>query len=270
MTFFFFRFRMLLKTKAAFVILALIAVTYVSAPIASPVINMPHKAKIEIENINTAKKVINPITNIESNIPHKTKHLQTKKTGVRKGAKFQISGLTGSAPPSTGDWNINSVTVVENEILIVNGSINIDAAGALVLKNSTIYMNLTSDGEHKIDVYGNLTVLNSEITAYNTSNHYVITVHAGAKLLIEDSEISYAGYDRGTYYNETGIWINTNDAVVKSSYFHHNYWGLTLYQAYNVTVVNNTFENITYYGIYLSESIGNHIRNNTVMYKYFK
>jgi len=41
-------------------------------------------------------------------------------------ANIEIGSITGTSPPSSGDWNISDITVVENETLIINGSIFIE------------------------------------------------------------------------------------------------------------------------------------------------
>ena len=181
--------------------------------------------------------------------------------------KAELRSITGTPPPSTGDWTINDTTIVEDSTLIINGSIIINETGTLILRNTSIYMNLTSDGEHWIDVYGNLTVLGSLITAYNTSNNYFIRVFSGAKLRIENSTISYAGYTWGTDGDKTGLWINTMNFLLKNVTFTHNYYGVYVYSAVNATITNCTFyENPE--GLHIKESnkiivISNKFINNT-------
>ena len=85
--------------------------------------------------------------------------------GYMRRGKPVLNSITGTQPPKSGDWTINDTTVVEDCVLIINGSIIVNDTGALILRNSDIYMNLSYDGEHRIDVYGNLTVLGGLITA---------------------------------------------------------------------------------------------------------
>jgi len=152
-----------------------------------------------------------------------------------KKATWIIQNIIGTPPPSSGDWNISDITVVEYEDLIINGSIFIEYGGVLVLKNSTIRMNLAYDGEHWIDVQsgGNLTVIRSKITAYDISNNYFIRAYRGAKLRIEDSEISYAGYAWGDDIDRFGLWINTDGTIIKNSKILNNFFGITLYHSRN-------------------------------------
>ena len=86
---------------------------------------------------------------------------------------------------------------MNDETLIINGSIIVDDTGILILDNTTIYMKLNSDRDYYIDVYGELIVKNSVITAYDPDKNYYIRVFSNATLRIENSEISYAGYEWG-------------------------------------------------------------------------
>lgn len=88
--------------------------------------------------------------------------------------RVRIGSITGTPPPESGDWTISDTTIVENSTLIINGSIVVDSQGALILRDTEIYMNLEYDGQYRIDIYGNLTMLRSLITAYNASNSYYI------------------------------------------------------------------------------------------------
>ncbi|MEX0569464.1 MAG: right-handed parallel beta-helix repeat-containing protein, partial [Candidatus Njordarchaeota archaeon] len=173
-----------------------------------------------------------------------------------------IKTITGDTPPKNGDWIISNPTVVENEVLIINGSILIQDGGSLKLIDSIIYMNLTSDGEHRIEVYGggSLTVINSTITAYNTSNNYYIVVDFNASLNISDSNISYAGYDHGY----PGVLINTENATITNSVFDKNYYGVYLTDANNTLIYSCRFINSRFRPIHIKSSINVSLINNTI------
>ncbi|MCD6483649.1 MAG: right-handed parallel beta-helix repeat-containing protein [Candidatus Odinarchaeota archaeon] len=182
------------------------------------------------------------------------------RTRVTWTVETEVTSITGTLPPKSGNWIINNATVVEDSTLIINGSIVINEAGALVLRNSKIYMNLSSDGEYWIEVYGNLTVLGSLITAYKTKNNYYIRVFREAKLRIEGSEISYAGYGEGGI---SGLWINTKNATIRNTTLQFNFKGIYLHGATNTIIANNTIQN-NQYGVYLYYSTGNVLTNNTM------
>ncbi|MGQ4891331.1 MAG: right-handed parallel beta-helix repeat-containing protein [Candidatus Njordarchaeia archaeon] len=251
--------------KPSFLILVLITLTIATAPInlqISQVNNSKPMALQETSHITplkTSKKVVSVVASPSKNVVHH----EDKQKGAFNG--FYPESITGTSPPSSGNWTISDVTVVEDEVLIVNGSIVIEYSGALVLKNSTIYMNLGSPGEHSIEVHGNLTVINSTITAYNTSNSYALKVYYGSKLLIENSEISYVGY-KSLYLDTFGIWIHADNATIKNSYIHHNYYGIVVEKAQNVTIVNNVIENVSQIGIHFFESSKCLVGDNNISY----
>lgn len=170
--------------------------------------------------------------------------------------------IIGTPPPSSGIWSITDYTVVENETIIVNGSIFIQNGGTLELRNTTLLMNLTSDGEFRIEVYsgGNLTVINSNITAYNITNNYYIKVDMDASLYVDSSEISYAGFGWGV---ATGLLIYANNTIIKNSYIHHNFVGIYL-NANDSILINNILKNNTDSGIRLFNSNSNIIENNSI------
>ena len=78
---------------------------------------------------------------------------------------------------------IDNTTIIENKTIVLNESLVIDCTGTLILKNATIYINLSYDLQYGIDVYGNLTVLDSKILSLNISSRYFFRVFSGAKLL---------------------------------------------------------------------------------------
>ena len=60
---------------------------------------------------------------------------------------------SGTYPaPGTGHWIIANETYVGNETIIMNGNITIQNGGSLTLRNVTLIMNCTFDGEFQIEV----------------------------------------------------------------------------------------------------------------------
>ena len=177
-----------------------------------------------------------------------------EKTVVPVISPIGIGSITGSQPPTSGDWNISITTVVENEILIINGSIFIKNGSALVLKNSKLYMNLNyKDGEFWIEAQagGNLTLINSVITAY-TKYHYYIKIDDGALFRMEGSEVSHAGYASNSVNHDevSGLLISTNNVVIKDSVINDNQYGLALFISQNVRIINSWINNSRGYGIH--------------------
>ncbi|MGQ4833832.1 MAG: right-handed parallel beta-helix repeat-containing protein [Candidatus Asgardarchaeia archaeon] len=213
----------------------------------------------------------------------------TVKSETQKSYSPRLIGantITGDLPPSSGDWVITSLTTVENETLIINGSILIQSGGTLLLINSTIQMNLSSDGEYWIEVYngGNLTAYSSIITAYNPTANYYIKVNPGASFYLDSCEISYAGYFSGFEVDKYGIYINTNGAVIINSYIHDNFYAMYLEgsnnsriagnklltskfflrNSHNNTITKNVLSSDSSTGFYLDRSSGNIISLNNI------
>ncbi|MCD6484731.1 MAG: right-handed parallel beta-helix repeat-containing protein [Candidatus Odinarchaeota archaeon] len=186
-------------------------------------------------------------------------------------ANIEIGSITGTSPPSSGDWNISDITVVENETLIINGSIFIENGGVLVLRSSTLYMNLNSDGEYWIEVLngGNMTMVDSTITAYNPDNNYYIKIYSGSKFCMDRSEVSYAGYTWGFDGDKTGLWINTDNVTISNSILSHNYCGVYTYDdSSNVSVASCNISN-NHYGMYTWESSNISVVNCNFSHNYY-
>jgi len=170
---------------------------------------------------------------------------------------------TSSMPPSQGKWVINETVIIENKSLIINGSIVVRENGSLILRNSELYMNLSYNGEFRIDVLdgGNLTLINSKITAYNPQYNYYIRVFGGAKLRVESSEISFAGYKLG---DRAGVLIRTENVLIRDSIIRNCWYGLLIERATNITIENTTIANCSMYGIYILTSNSMVIKNSHI------
>ncbi len=190
-------------------------------------------------------------------------YLELWRQNIVQTTMVNVGRITGIAPPQEGDWIIDNLTVVEDSTLIINGSIIVEPSGQLVLNNTTILMNLSYDGQHYIEVLGNLTAFNTRITAYNTSNNYYIVVEDGAKFLLDRCEIDYAGYSIGDNGRYSGLWINTNNAKIIATKLANNYIGIVAYEVLGLELINCTIEN-NGDGVIIHESMDSIIHNNTI------
>ena len=150
---------------------------------------------------------------------------------------FQTRSIVGSQPPPSGDWLITGLTIVDSETLIINGSIIVENGGVLVIKNSTIYMNLARDGEYWIEVRtgGNLTVINSTIAPYDTSRFF-IRVFPGALFRLDGAEIWYVGVAGDP--QSQGLWIATDNVLINNSKIYYAYVAIYLDGAKDVLIQN--------------------------------
>jgi len=179
------------------------------------------------------------------------------------------AGGTGDSypPPSTGDWLINSTVVVANETIVVTGSVIITDGGSLTLINTTLKINNTIGTYYDISVEcgGHLNVINSTITALDTNYRYDLLAFNGSRLHIVNSEISYTGHNHYNFGKHSGIWINTFNANIINAKIHHSYYGIYLYEAFNITITNVTLSDIDMYGIYIDESTNIEIQESTIL-----
>ncbi|MCD6490988.1 MAG: right-handed parallel beta-helix repeat-containing protein, partial [Candidatus Korarchaeota archaeon] len=172
-----------------------------------------------------------------------------------------------SVPPASGDWIITDTTLIEYSDLIINGSIIIEAFGALILKHARIQMNLEDPAQHYIYVKngGNFTIIDSTITAYNTSNPYFIYVEAGAKFRSEDSTIKYGGYYSASV-NYATLYLEASNAEITRTTFTeniHTQYVLYAYGCGNLVIKDSTFQdNNEAFAIVLYTTNDVIIRNN--------
>jgi parallel beta-helix repeat protein len=172
--------------------------------------------------------------------------------------------LLGSGPPPTGHWVIVSDTVIEDEQYLLNGSIVIESGANLTLTNVTLWLNCAADGEFNITANsgGELYLHNCTVTAYNTSNTWFFAAKAGSTLLLNATNISYAGYIVNPPYQDprySGVWINTDDAKVINCTILENYYGLWLDNANDTLIKDNHVILSSIDGIRLSKA------NNTIL-----
>ena len=173
--------------------------------------------------------------------------------------KVEAVSISGTPPPESGNWTIYDTTIVEGETLVINGSVNV--YGTLVLKNSKIYINCSYNGENGINTFpgANLTLRNTLISAYNTSNAYLFIVN-GSAFYAEDSVIEYCGYE---FYelDHIGLLIHANGAKLVNCTFRHDYVGALVFQCSNVVVDSCKSTNSGYSGLILLDVSNAVVRN---------
>ena len=174
------------------------------------------------------------------------------------------SEISGTPPSETGDTLINNVTVWKNETITLNGNLTVDASGNLTLDNVTLIMNCSFNGQYWIEVNGGELYIynNSNITSANPKYHYRFLVYEKSKLVMENTGLSYCGYDQ----SELGLSIYTDNAWIKNCTIEKNYCGIYLSHKENVVpkIENNTIKNNLYGIIVYGELTAPYIANNTI------
>jgi len=194
-------------------------------------------------------------------------------------------GGGGNYPYSgSGDWIIDSDTFVYNETVVVNGNLIIQNGGKLTLRDTTLKMDVSSDGEYYIEVQsgGELHILDwdndpetradrcvitdgdddDDDAAFNTAdNHrYTVRVRNGATFVMTNSELREAGFGSG---DNAGLSLDGRaDFVFEENYIAKCYRGLQLVYSYGKVVRNNTFDACDAQGIIMYYSHDTIIEDN--------
>ncbi len=186
----------------------------------------------------------------------------------------------------TENWDIRTLVVIKNQLIYVNKNILIHDNGALVLINSVLKINASFPGDLGIKVFngGNLTVIGSVITAYNTSHHYYIEVNNGSELYVKNSEISYAGvygsaipqvleqYPNGlcthdsiftSEFPRTALFVEESNVTIINSIFQNIINDIFFYKLKNCKLINSTISGSG--GVFLSNSNYSIIADNTLI-----
>ncbi|NHJ85998.1 MAG: hypothetical protein FK734_11085, partial [Asgard group archaeon] len=156
-----------------------------------------------------------------------------------------------AAPPATGLWVISDQQIIDNEDIIINGSINILATGELQIVDSTIAIYSNETFNSNINVAGSLLIDNSTITVSNGFN-YTITAQIGSTISIIDSDVnnflfSSSGTDINiidsffSYYTQFDI-SDSTDVLITGSDFSLGDDIITVDDAGTLNLVDNSFE----------------------------
>ncbi|MFW9915297.1 MAG: nitrous oxide reductase family maturation protein NosD [Candidatus Thorarchaeota archaeon] len=182
---------------------------------------------------------------------------------------YSLVRATENPPSPSGDWIISNGEdwTHENKAFILNGSLVVENGGILNLRNVTLRMNNTNS-EFNITIRsgGKLILENCTVTVLNINDFlkWFLKAESGSDVRLLNSTFNYAGRIEGTHGDHSGLWINTNDAIVLNCSINNNYFGLYAYQAKNGTFANNTITNSIKNGIILLSSSNNTISGNMV------
>ncbi|MBY9000955.1 MAG: right-handed parallel beta-helix repeat-containing protein [Candidatus Heimdallarchaeota archaeon] len=102
---------------------------------------------------------------------------------VNSNIKFQ--------PPVSGVWTITDQETINNENIIINGSIIIEDSGELSIIDSTVTFTVNETSNLDVNVAGTLIVDNSTLTVSNALYNFTITAVEGSTITITDSTVDF-------------------------------------------------------------------------------
>ena len=161
----------------------------------------------------------------------------------------------------TGNWTINASDTVYYGNRTINLTGNLTIYGNLTLQNVTLRFNSTYDGQHGIYVErgGSLVIKDNDgdrnttgdgcnITVVKIQNAFIFQVKNGSTFQMNNSGLHYCGYDFGLHGENAGLWVNSNESVVRGNNITNSINGVILYKVNNCSINWNN----------ISESRGRH------------
>ena len=123
----------------------------------------------------------------------------------------------------TGALNIGGESTALKSSVIMNDNLIVQNGGNLTLQGANLRMNVSSNGQYKIEVQGGgkMNILDCNGAPSNITNgfadaNYLFQVNAGASFEMRNSELHRCGYYSG-YDNSSGIYIEADDIVINNN-----------------------------------------------------
>ncbi|UCC93635.1 MAG: right-handed parallel beta-helix repeat-containing protein, partial [Thermoplasmata archaeon] len=176
------------------------------------------------------------------------------------------AGAAQTDPPATGDWTVSDTTLVTDRTVDLHGDLTVTSSGSLTLRNVTLRIHLTSDGEHGIEVQtgGSLVIEDndddasttddaSEVDSQPNTRSYYFIVRSGTSLRISNSFVYRCGHTGSVGNERLGLFVGTDDATIEGTIIDDCLHGLVLDHA-TITVTDSTVSNCTYHGVNAQDS----------------
>lgn len=164
-------------------------------------------------------------------------------------------------PPRTDEWFIiNDDLIVSgneefvNKTILLTGNLTVKREGALVLKNSTLIMNCSDDGEYLINISkeGKFEACNTTITSVNKTLGYRFEVYG--TMTIKKCKLSYLGDNVPSWAAPyAGIKIFSDNVVISNTTIQYSRaYGIissnSSFAIINSTITLNNYDGILCYG----------------------
>ncbi len=165
------------------------------------------------------------------------------------------STISGTMPPESGDWIVNTTTTVIGENLLLNGSIIVN--NTLTIINSTITFNDT----HRIEITenGELILKNVTVSGLNLGTRWYLIAQPRSKLTISNCTFINVGVTDGA--EDGSITIKTNNVYINETVIENALAGLYLRDANNVTVEKLKINSIGSFAVRISNSENIRLKN---------
>ena len=140
--------------------------------------------------------------------------------------------VDGGSTTFAGDWTVDPLDdlLYVNQTIVLDGDLTVDENGTLELRNCTLVMNSTSDGQYSIEVRanGSLRSLQGTTVTCRVENgdlgpRFMWTVRASGRVVLDGSRIVGAGWDAG----HPGLVLEGGGSVLERSSLEHCYRALT-------------------------------------------
>ncbi|WP_247730448.1 NosD domain-containing protein [Halovivax limisalsi] len=141
---------------------------------------------------------------------------------------------------------ITDDVVWEDEVIVLNESLVIDANGSVTMRNATLRFDVASEGEFGVEVRdgGTLDAFDgSTITSHDEGwnpTEYSFTALPGATVSIRDSTVRDVGADSETPTSERGLYVAANDVVVENATIENVRFDVILEAVDGVAITNST------------------------------
>ncbi|WP_455392336.1 right-handed parallel beta-helix repeat-containing protein [[Eubacterium] cellulosolvens] len=184
---------------------------------------------------------------------------------IRTEASINVS--TQSIIYKTGTWSVNSSESYTDAEIILTGNLIIQAGGILTLRNTTLIMNCSLfanplwivvksggtlriwDNDNNPNTKEDGSLINDSINDVDDGGildyRYYFSVNKNGKLDINNSVVRECGkYDGGEPINTWGLYIESDNNVIKNTTFDNCDRGLVLRKAENTTIEYINMTNI--------------------------
>ena len=149
----------------------------------------------------------------------------------------------GSSDPLYADWIVDGPEVVENDSVVVDGSLVVASGGSLTLRNVILRMTPSDGGESRIvaEPGASLAVYDSDIAPLDTSHVFQFLVRE-SRLIFKNNVLRGAGSKQMAEWEDMGLSLYKADSsVVEGNTIHQTGGsGITMDWCRHVRVVGNT------------------------------